>query len=166
MPSVADCFERLELPFWQLAITLGAIGIATLALAYSFSKSNMVRQRQGTAFNLMLVGASIYVGTFMLSSNFDYRLIFLIFCIPFLQTRPFPFARAVIVAVLVAMNDTLITHWLKLAGHILVELAKISIFVVFGAYLLALAWAALASLYATPKPFAAAAAPNRDMRGD
>ena len=68
----------------------------------------MVRQRQGTALNLMLVGASIYVGTFMLSSNFDYRLIFLIFCIPFLQTRPFPFARAVIVAVLVAMNETLI----------------------------------------------------------
>jgi hypothetical protein len=38
----------------------------------------------------MLVGAAIYVGTFMLSANWDYRLIFLIFCIPFLQHRPFP----------------------------------------------------------------------------
>jgi hypothetical protein len=58
------------------------------------------------------------------------------------------------------MNETLTTHWFKLAGLILIELAKISIFVVFGAYLLALAWAALASLCAKPKPVAAAAALN------
>jgi hypothetical protein len=158
LASFADCIDNTK--FWRLVVTLGATGIATLGLAHCFSRSNAVRPQQGTAFNLMLVGASIYVGTFMSSSNYDYRLIFLIFCIPFLQSRPFPFARAVIVAILVAMNETLITSWLKLAGLILVWLAEISIFVVFGAYLLALALAALASLYAKPKLVAAAAAPN------
>jgi hypothetical protein len=158
LSSFADCIDNTK--FWRLVVTFGAIGITTLVLAHRFSRSNAVRPQQGPAFNLMLVGASIYVGTFVSSSNYDYRLIFLIFCIPFLQSGPFPFAGAVIVEILVAMNETLIASWLKLVGLILVWLAKVSIFVVFSAYLLALALAALASLYAKLKPLAGAAAPN------
>ena len=59
--------------------------------------------QRGRSVDLMLVGAAIYVGTFILSSNWDYRLIFLVFCIPFLQQRPFPCARAVILVILPAM---------------------------------------------------------------
>jgi hypothetical protein len=39
----------------------------------------------------------------------------------------------------VAMNETLLMHWLGLAGHVLVELAQISVFVVLSSYLSALA---------------------------
>jgi len=160
IPSVGACVEAFRLPFWQLAGTLAAIGAATLGLSYYFSKSDAVRPLQGTAFNLILVGASIYVGTFIFSANFDYRLIFLIFCIPFLQTRPFPLARMLIFVVLLAMNELLITHWLKLSGLILVVFAKIAIFVVLSAYLVALAWTAIGSLYARPKVGAAVGAQN------
>ena len=104
----------------------------------------------------MLVGAAIYVGTFILSSNWDYRLIFLIFCIPFLQQRPFPCARAVILVMLPAMNETLLTYWFGVTGLVVAQLAKTVIFAVLSAYLLALAWGTLASFYAKPKSATAA----------
>ena len=155
VPSVTDCFTRLGWPFWGLRVLLATTGFATLTLAYYFSKSDAVRPKQDHAFDLMLMGAAIYVGTFILSSNWDYRLIFLILCIPFLQRRPFPFAGAIIVVILVAMNEALVTYWLRLPGLIVVKLAKNAIFAVLTAYLLALAWATLASLHIKPKPLTA-----------
>jgi hypothetical protein len=136
---IAKCFVFFGLPTWALVTTITAIVAMALALAYFFIRSDAVRPQQDPVFNLMLVGSSIYVGTFVLTANFDYRLIFLIFCIPFLYTRPFSFSRACIVAIVVAMNETLLMHWLGLAGHVLVELAQISVFVVLSSYLSALA---------------------------
>jgi hypothetical protein len=136
---IVKCFLFLGLPAWALVITIIGIVAMALALAYFFSKSDSVRPQQGPVFDLMLVGSAIYVGTFALTTNFDYRLIFLIFCIPFLYTRPFPFSGACIVAIVVAMNETLYMHWFGLDGHVVVELAKISVFVVLSSYLSALA---------------------------
>jgi hypothetical protein len=149
IPSVSRCFRFLGRPFWQLEVLFGAIGLATFALAYSFSRSDAVRPKQDVAFDLMLVGAAIYVGTFMSSGNVDYRLIFLILCIPFLQRRPFPYARAVIVVMVVAMNAPLLVSWLAMPGALVAELAKILIFVVLSAYLFALTLATLTASYAS-----------------
>jgi hypothetical protein len=107
-------------------VVLTATGLAILSLAYSFSRSVAVQPKQDLAFDLMLVGAVIYVGTFILSSNYDCRLIFLIFCIPFLQHRPFPCARAVIVVMLPAMNETLLYYWFGVTGLIVAQLARLS----------------------------------------
>jgi hypothetical protein len=74
-----------------------------------------------------------------IQSNWDYRLIFLIFCIPFLQQRPFPCGRAVILVMLPAMNETLLINWFGVTGLIVAQLAKTVIFAVLSAYLLALA---------------------------
>ena len=35
---------------------------------------------------MFMVGSCVYVGTFILSSNWDYRLIFLIFCVPYITS--------------------------------------------------------------------------------
>jgi len=156
IPSIHACLTRFGWRFWQFVVLLTATGLATLGLAYSFSRSDAVQQKQDLAFDLMLVGAAIYVGTFILSSNWDYRLIFLIFCIPFLQQRPFPCARAVILVMLPAMNETLLTYWFGVTGLIVAQLAKTVIFAVLSAYLLALAWGTLASFYAKPKSATAA----------
>jgi hypothetical protein len=158
IPSVSDCFTNFRWPFWQLVALFAAIGLVTLALAYMFNRSDAARQKQDhPTLDLMLMGATIYVGTFLLSSNWDYRLIFLILCIPFLQRRPFGYSRAVIVVILVAMNEMLLTYWLAVPGLIVVGLAKILVFSVLSAYLLALAWATLTSFYAKPKSAVAAA---------
>jgi hypothetical protein len=147
VPSITKCFIEWGLPRWELWVLFAALGVAMLTLTYYFSKSDAVTVKYDPAFDLMLVGASIYVGTFMFSSNFDYRLIFLILCIPFLQGRPFPFARALIVVMLMAMNGRLVTDWLHIpAGQDMVLLAKSAIFAALSAYLLAFTWATLASL--------------------
>jgi hypothetical protein len=143
--SITDCFIRRGLPSWELWALFAALGFAMLTLTYYFSKSDAATLKDDPAFDLLLVGAPIYVGTFMVASNYDYRLIFLILCIPFLQRRPFPFARTLIVVMLIAMNERLVSAWLP-KGWVVVQLAKSAIFVVLSAYLLALVWAALASL--------------------
>jgi hypothetical protein len=138
-PSLFVCFGN-ALPFWVPAATYAAMGIGTFMLAYHFSRPGVLTRRPGAPDNLMLSGASIYVGTFLFSANFDYRLIFLIFCIPFLQTNPFAFARAFIIVILLAMNETLTNSfgWLVITWS-----CKIAIFLVLGAYLTALAVASL-----------------------
>jgi hypothetical protein len=135
---VVKCFIFLGLPTWTLLATMAATVAATLASTYFFSRSDAVRPQPGAVFNLMLVGSSIYVGTFALTTNFDYRLIFLIFCVPFLCTNPFPFSRACIAAIVAAMNETLFMHWFALGGHVVVEVAKIAVFAILGGYLSAL----------------------------
>jgi hypothetical protein len=143
IPGVSRCFARFGWPSWQFAVLFAAIGLAILALACSFSRSDAVRPKQDVTFDLMLVGAAIYVGTFMFAGNVDYRLIFLILCIPFLQSRPFPYARAVMVVMVAAMNAVLLISWFAMPGLIVVELAKIVIFAVLSAYLFALTRATL-----------------------
>ena len=154
LPSITDCFIQRGFPPWEPWALFAALGFAVLTLTYYFSKLDAATLEDDAAFDLLLVGAPIYVGTFMVASNFDYRLIFLILCIPFLQRRPFPFARTLIVVMLIAMNERLVSAWLP-KGWVVVQLAKSAIFVVLSAYLLALAWAALASLDAKRKLIAA-----------
>ncbi len=149
---IVMCFRFLGLPTWALVGTITAIVATAVILAYLFIKSDSVRPQQGPVFNLMLVGSSIYVGTFALTTNFDYRLIFLIFCVPFFCTKPFPFSRAFIVAIVVAMNETLFMHWLGLGGHVAVELAQIAVFVVLSSYLSALALKSRRDAATSPKP--------------
>jgi hypothetical protein len=156
--SIAKCFTQSGWPIWPVWLLFAVVGLGALALAYYFSKSDAVRPKQDAAFDLMFVGAAIYVGTFIFSSNWDYRLIFLIMCIPFLQFRRFPFARAVTAVTLVAMNETLIMHWGGLGGLIVTQLAKTATFGVLSAYLLALTYTTLASIYDKTKPVEAAAA--------
>jgi hypothetical protein len=160
LPSVAACFYEHGLSLWQFIIVLALTGATLLGLARYFHRAEMAHPRQECTFHLMLVGAAIYVGTFIFSANFDYRLIFLIFCIPFLERQPFPFAGALIVAILLAMNELLLTYWFGLNGLIVVGLAKLAIFTVLSAYLMALVAATLALPRARRKMVGAAAAPD------
>jgi Glycosyltransferase family 87 len=136
---VVKCFLLLGLPTWALVTTIAAVVAMTLVTAYFFSRSDAMWPQESPMFNLMLIGSSIYIGTFALTTNFDYRLIFLIFCVPFLCTKPFPLSGAFVATIVVAMNETLLMHWFGLSGHVVVELAKISVFVVLGGYLSAIA---------------------------
>lgn len=92
-------------------------------------------ERHGFAFNLFFVGASIYVGTFIFSTNFDYRLIFLSFCIPFLETRRFPLGGLLVISVVAAMNEFIIIAMLGWVWLAVSWSLKIGIFIVLSAYL-------------------------------
>jgi hypothetical protein len=53
-------------------------------------------------------------------------------------------------------NETLLIYWFSVTGLIVAQLAKTVIFAVLSAYLLALAWGTLASVYVKPKSATAA----------
>lgn len=127
------------MPLWLFAITVAAMVVAVVGLILFFRRvMRNADGRGGLSFNLFVGGASIYVGTFIFSTNWDYRLIFLIFCIPYLLTVPFRLAGTLLTTMFLAMNE-LPLHMLFGANGIQLNwVAKICLFVAFSAWLLAL----------------------------
>ena len=88
--------------------------------------SNVQAQRT----RLFLSGAGIYCGTFLFASNWDYRLIFLILCLPFLNEVPSAiFGKVLPVFFLIAMNVMLLTLLLpNLLAVLIINVTKVVIF--------------------------------------
>jgi hypothetical protein len=79
-------------------------------------------------------GAFVFLGTFVLGSNWDYRLVFLLFCVPLLATLESPLFRRMLLAILlVALNHSAFGTWFGLAGYAVNELAKGVLFVLLAA---------------------------------
>jgi hypothetical protein len=55
-------------------------------------------------------GATLYAGTFVLGNNWDYRLIFLILCVPYVALMPRTLRYAVMAALLISMNYWTFTY--------------------------------------------------------
>ena len=61
--------------------------------------------------NYFIAGSSIYIGTFIFGSNFDYRLIFLIFTIPYLMSLKNELMKNIlIICYFISLNSFLIQH--------------------------------------------------------
>jgi len=79
-------------------------------------------------------GAFVFLGTFVLGSNWDYRLTFLLFCVPLLATlQSAVFRRTLLVILLVSLNHSALGTWFGLAGYAVNELAKGVLFALLGA---------------------------------
>lgn len=86
-----------------------SIALISLAFVLGYTKSTKSRlsvsESTGIEETLFLIGACIYIGTFILAANFDYRLIFLLFCVPYLLKIDHIFMRVwLIISLLIAMN--------------------------------------------------------------
>ena len=120
---------------------LGLVTLLCLAIfvtaVYLKKLEGLHRHQQEDEFesSLFLAGASIYVGTFIVWANWDYRLVFLIFCVPFLEARRFPFSGLLAVLIVIAMNDLVLHNLLGTTGRGIVLFAKVGVFVVLSAYL-------------------------------
>ena len=79
---------------------------------------------------LFLIGGAIYLGTFLLVANYDYRLVFLIFCMPcFIAIEDRFWRLSILVAVIVASNQWALFSILGIAGAGINILAKCFVFV-------------------------------------
>jgi hypothetical protein len=86
---------------------------------------------------LFLFGALIYVGTFLLSGNWDYRLIFLLLCIPSIaEMRSRAGKYLMFACILLAANYLVLSFVLGSAGIFLNILAKCILFVLLGSIVL------------------------------
>jgi hypothetical protein len=88
--GVASIVEALNsrLPF-RLNTGLVASGLLIFAISTGAIRKVSILTHHRidclTEFRMFMVGSSIFISTFLLGSNFDYRLIFLILCIPFIE---------------------------------------------------------------------------------
>jgi hypothetical protein len=89
------------------------------------------------SFSAFVAGASIYIGTFIFSWNWDYRLIFLIFLCTVGGNEAISTRGCIRHSNHLAMNDLILTPWLGTPGVATVWIAKIVVFAVLSAYLAA-----------------------------
>ena len=101
---------------------LSVIASSAFALSALFRKDNpSVRKEDDIYLSAFRAGASIYIGTFLMSNNFPYKLIFLIFTIPqlilwakYTATNISIISKSTIIAVFISMWYLVIS---KLLGH-------------------------------------------------
>lgn len=136
------------------SIIVAAIIFGTCCLALSFHKTHGIVYQNTWIYHSFIVGSSIFCGTFLLKSNWSYRLIFLIFTIPLLSELLIEKKNRLLA--LTAITLTILTTWanwiyftksftLRIVLSVANELVKLSLLSTL-TYLLALL---LISLYYT-----------------
>lgn len=86
---------------------------------------------------LFLIGGCVYIGTFIIASNWDYRLIFLLLCVPLLMKLEVKSLRYGLGVLLIfAMNYMLMNALLGKLGVAVNIFSKIFLFVVIFAMIL------------------------------
>lgn len=118
------------------------ISILVLFAAFVAWKLDFLRKRLNFsemnrhAKQMFLIGAYIYVGTFILSSNWDYRLIFLLLCVPYVMSLDDRYLRILISLSLIIAFNQLPLHFVLGAIGFWVNILSKLILVVFFALII------------------------------
>jgi hypothetical protein len=104
--SILLALQKFHINFSSIALTAILISVSLSILAIKkFREKLTISDATDREERLFLVGSCVFVGTFILASNWDYRLIFLLFCVPFLMRLKEPVLRfGLAVLLLIAMN--------------------------------------------------------------
>ena len=132
-PSISEAFKlkfNIHLNSWLLAI-------CTIFFALLSGRSNTVKfstkiqKLKGNEFKLFQIGAWIFLCTFIISSNWDYRLIFLILCIPFVTSLPKSNIKfLILLSIIVASNQAILNNVLgTMASGMLSIISKMIVFI-------------------------------------
>lgn len=107
-PSISAAFQSiLNFDFPAHFISIIVLSSAFVAWRLEFlSKRLSFSEIDSRAKQMCLIGAYVYVGTFILSSNWDYRLIFLILCVPYVMSANDRYLRILIsLSLIIAFNQ-------------------------------------------------------------
>jgi hypothetical protein len=130
--SVALAVEQefgVHLAAWAIALILLTAALG-LILAAGRTAWLAVDCESEPFARLFLAGASIYVGTFLLASNYDYRLVFLIFCVPYIDSLRSPAIRnGLLTAMIIASNEDRAVSAIGNVARLFTVGAKILVFV-------------------------------------
>lgn len=128
IPSLQAKFG-LTYPAWGVALCMVLFSLISGRIKWikAHAKSTIYSDRD---YKLFLLGASIYLCTFIISSNWDYRLIFLIFCIPYIDKLTGNSLKIILLSsILLASNQMILTHLLgSIVGENLCVLTKCVVF--------------------------------------
>ena len=124
---------HVTLPGLLISAVLVVASLGTLLLLASHIRF-VQDERFEARRRFFYAGSFVFLGTFMLGSNWDYRLVFLLFCVPLLATlESAAFRRALLLILLVSLNHSAFGTWFGLAGYAVNEAAKGVLFVLLAA---------------------------------
>lgn len=132
--SVAKAFQSmLNFNFPSHVISVVIIFTAFVAWKLDFLRKRLsFSESNKHAKQMFLVGAYVYVGTFFLSSNWDYRLIFLLLCVPYLMSLDDRYLRNLIsLSLIIAFNQLPLRFVLGITGGGVNILSKLILVVFF-----------------------------------
>jgi len=129
--------QHLGIEFSSIAISFVLVLVSIIGgCLTNANKSLLLKSFNKKIDALFVVGSCIYVGTFLLSSNWDYRLVFLLFCVPYLLGLENKIMRYVsLVGILLSMNLMSLNAMLGKLGTGLNILSKTVLFVLLCAML-------------------------------
>jgi hypothetical protein len=102
----------LEINYINILIFLFSLSLITLINKLNLFKLQFGKQPSDLEERLFLMGSSLYVGLFILGSNVDYKLIFLIFCVPYLSRLKSKISKYFIV-----ISIVLASNWQLMSGN-------------------------------------------------
>lgn len=136
--AAAEKFIHLKVPQLLISILLIASVFVVYLKPFRFLDLRAECKNERVK-RLFCFGAYIFLGTFLLSSNWDYRLIFLLLCVPYVLLIQNQFARILILVCMFAASNQMLLHLiLRSAGPIVSSLAKCVLFSSLGAMILGL----------------------------
>lgn len=134
----------LSLDKFSSALTPAFVSAVLIALScavwYFLRAKQMLSVSTGTTYReevLFLVGAPIFLATFVLMGNWDYRLIFLIFCIPYVQKIANSIVKNItLILILTASNQALLYLTFNRVGITICKFSKALLFIAIAVILL------------------------------
>ena len=123
--------KRLDIDISYPALLIFHVGIAL----YFVLRNTLIEKWRARATNthasqMFIAGGGVYVLTFLLSANWDYRLVFLIFCIPYiLLLNDYYIKYTILISIIMASNYRNISQLLGLTGAWLNTASKSFLFV-------------------------------------
>jgi hypothetical protein len=123
--------RTFNLDISYLAIVGLLIIITFLSLIISGFKLKHKKKPNDFVERLFLCGATLYVCLFIIASNFDYKLIFLLFCVPYLSLLKNIFTKwFILLTIIIASNYSwMYNDSLTSIGHYINIISKILIFI-------------------------------------
>ena len=137
--SISAAFQsKLNFNFPPLLISILLLFAASVACKLEFLRKRLnFSEMNEHAKQMFLVGAYIYVGTFILSSNWDYRLIFLLLCVPYVMSLDDHYLRSLIsLSLIIAFNQIPLAYVLGATGVGLNILSKLFLVLFFALIIL------------------------------
>jgi len=114
------------------------LAIGFLLFFMAFSKNLFrVKCRSDQTRTWFLMGSGVFLSTFLLSSNFDYRLIMMLLCVPYLLCLEISLVRTLaLIVLLLALNFPMLSVFLGHKGILINLLAKAILFCIVQAIFL------------------------------
>ena len=114
-----------------LTIVVFLIIITFLTLIISGFKLEHKKKPDDFVERLFLIGATLYISLFISASNFDYKLIVLLFCVPYLSLFKNILVKwFILLTIIIASNYSVMYESLAYSGHYINIISKILIFII------------------------------------